>query len=341
MSKQINLKNLPVPQSILFSKDFRKDYLNFADDEILLQQPVLILDLLFQIISDLRNNMFLDNGIFMGKDNQVKMDLWNSEFVGDERNEIRKVYNVSQFLKNRSKEQITEALQFLKLFKNEKFTFQNKAGVTITTSGGLIKDWFFAEKSGNFEIVISLYWANKIVALQSYNQLFLTSVRKFTSTKQRFFLLWLLEINQKGTSVLISTIQGAFGLNYKTNYDFIRGFILPIKVKLDQEDSGMSFNYSVDKHNSSLLHIITYPNKPNKEIVISNNSISYKLVYIKRRHKLSDDTAKYVRTLIESDYNGFEEKYKVFLAICKKEKKIAVDYLDVEFVLKLKSLYSE
>ena len=298
MSKQINLKNLPVPQSILFSKDFRKDYLNFADDEILLQQPVLILDLLFQIISDLRNNMFLDNGIFMGKDNQVKMDLWNSEFVGDERNEIRKVYNVSQFLKNRSKEQITEALQFLKLFKNEKFTFQNKAGVTIT-------------------------------------------VRKFTSTKQRFFLLWLLEINQKGTSVLISTIQGAFGLNYKTNYDFIRGFIVPIKLKLDQEDSGMSFNYSIDKNNSSLLHIITYPNKPDKEVVISNNSISYKLVYIKRRHKLSDDTAKYIRTLIESDYNGFEEKYKVFLAICKKEKKIAVDYLDVEFVLKLKSLYGE
>lgn len=334
MSKQIILKDLPTTKSILFSKEFRKDYLDFADNEILLEQPVLILDLLFQIISDLRDNIFLDTGNFMGKDNQMKMDYWNTEFVGDERNEIRKVYNVSQFLKNRSKEQITEALQFLKLFKNEKYTFENKAGVKITTSGGLIKDWFFAEKSGNFEVVVSLYWANKIVALQTYNQLFLEVIKKFSSTKQRFFLLWLLEINEKGTSVLVGTIQSAFNLNYKNNYEFVRGFLTPIKLKLDKENLGISFNYSFDDKNSNLLHIITYPNKPENELIITNNSISYKLIYIKRRHKLSNTSAALIRKIIEKDYYLFEKNYKEFLINCKAEKKIATDYLNEDFLKK-------
>lgn len=341
MSKQILLKDLPRSKSILFSKEFRKDYLDYADNEILLEQPVLILDILFQIISDLRENIFLDSPAYMGPANQTKMNYWNSEFVGDERTEIRKVYNVSQFLKNRSKEQITEALQFLKFFKNEKFTFENKAGVKITTSGGLIKDWFFSEKSGNFEIVVSLYWANKIVALQTYNQLFLEVIKKFSSTKQRFFLLWLLEINEKGTSVLIETIQNAFNLKYKNNYDFIRGFLTPIKLKLDKENLGISFNYSVDDKNSNLLHIITYPNKPELELIVDNNSISYKLIYVKRRHKLSANTAKLVRILIQKDYHLFEKNYKQFLAKCKMEKKIATDYLDLDFLNKFEEISNQ
>ncbi len=317
--------------SILFSKEFRQDYLDFKNNSILFEQPILVTDLLFQIVSDLRNNIFY-NDIFRGKDNQMRLDMWNDEFVSNESIELSKIYNISMFLKNRSKNQMTDALQFLKLFKNEKYSFVNNKGQTITTSGGLIKDWFFAEKSGNFEIKISLYWANKIVSLMEYNTLFIDAIKELSTNKQRLFLLWLLEVGDKGTKVNFDTLKEVFKLNYKKNNDVFRYFLLPIKTKLDAMNNGVSFNFKVNDNNNNQIIFIPYTVKPKSQDA-DLNMINYKLKYIKRQHKLSVENTAIIKKLIQTDYNLFIYNYKEFIKFIKQtNKKRATDFIDNDFV---------
>ena len=366
--KEIIIKsNNSSSKSVELSKNFKANYLNISENRDLLEQPILTTNILFQIILDLKGNIHHtdDSYIYDPKDkkvNQIKMDLWETEFINSDKNEIKKVYKTSQFLKNYDKSAITNSLDFLKLYKNSIYTFENNKGNKITTSGGLIKDWYFSDKTGCFEITISLYWANKIVSLDKgkWNVLRHDIMRDFKSTKQRFFILWLMDVKKySGTSKKISSFLETFDLNYRNSYEFMRGFLEPIKAKLDSKhlnDDWISFNYFLDENNNTNIKIVPYDVNPKdsnnldqEQLKIINKSqqsslekaISYKVRYIKRRHGLSTENSNKLKDLYyEKDLQLFEEKYEKFKKFIRKEKKKVTDYKDENFVKKMEEIYT-
>ena len=352
-------------ESFEFSSIFRKEYLDFVENPILIKQSILVTNLLFQIIMDLKENMFHTSDYYISyppekKNNQMKLNLWENEFIDNDKNEIRKVYKTSFFLKNRNKKQMTEALEFLKTYKNDTYTFTNSKGKKLTTSGGLIKDWYFSDKTGNFEITISLYWANKIVTLEAgkWNNFKFDVVKEFTNNKQRFFILWLMEVKKyKGTTKNFEDILKVYDLNYSNIKELMRGFLAPMKMKLDNKDinnNWFSFNYFLDEKNKNNIRFIPYDVKPKKAENIERETLdeieknkekykknicSYKLKYIKRRHFLSNENAKIIKNYLENDFEMFELKYKLFLKLIKQEKSTTLNYQDDKFISKINEVY--
>lgn len=348
----ITIDNVQNQDNFELSKIFRKEYLDFVQNPILIEQSILVTNLLFQIILDLKDNMFHKTNDYLyspedKKNNQTKLALWENEFIDNDKNEIKKVYKTSFFLKNRNKKQMTNALEFLKSYKNEPYTFTNSKGIKLTTSGGLIKDWYFSDKTGNFEITISLYWANKIVTLENeqWNNLKLEVLKEFTNNKQRFFILWLMEVKKyKGTTKNYKDILKVYNLNYPTIKELMRGFLAPMKMKLDNKninENWFSFNFFIDEKNSNNIRFVPYDIKPKKteeldlktledlekdKVKYLKNICSYKLKYIKRRHSLSIVNAQIIKNYLESNYDLFDLNYKLFLKVIKQEGKIAVDF---------------
>ncbi|WP_395075713.1 hypothetical protein [Flavobacterium sp.] len=345
------LPNINKADLILISKNFRNEYLSAENFSFFLEQSTLTVKLLFHIISDLRYHVHFTN-YYQGPDNQIKLDLWNSEFVGNERTEISRVYNISTFLKNRDKEAMKKALEFLKLFMNKPYSFDNSQGKKITTSGGLLTNWFFAENSGNFEVIISQYWANKIVAIDYSNKFFMHLLDVFKNNKQLFFYLWVLDFKEfdlpdgtkiKRASKKVTTIQEDYNLNYKNVYDLIRFWLLPMKTKIDEKKLGVSFKYKVNEKNPNIIDFISFEQKPNKALSngeISLNMITYKLSYLTRNYGLSNENKTFIKNLLKEDYYLFINKYNEFVKNCSKEKIYAKTYKGESFCNKIKSFYT-
>lgn len=353
-------------KSVEISKTFKGNYLSVRENPELLEQSILTTNILFQIILDLKNNMFHCDDSYLydpsdKKKNQLKLNLWENEIVNSDKNEIKKVYRTSQFLKNYDKKAITESLNFLKNYKNSIYSFTNRQGKKITTSGGLIKDWYFSDKTGAFEITISLYWADQIVTLErgKWNSLRHDIMRDFKDTKQRFFILWMMDLKKYvGTSKSIIDFMDTYNLKYSTNYEFLRGFLAPIKAKLDSKhlnDDWISFNYFLDKENNKNVRIVPYDVNPSNKKQLNDTqlqiieksksatlkqAISYKAKYIKRRHNLSSEVSnKMKKEFYEQDLELFETVYDEFKSLVREEKKKVGDYSGDEFYRLIQKMY--
>lgn len=337
MSKKINIKPLPLAKYILLSKDFRENYLSYED---FVDQSITVTRLIFYIISDLRNYIFISEKNYSDPDNQTKLKLWNDEFCSGGGLEINLRYNIKSFLRNRDKHSMKKVLKFLKDFKNEEYTFFNSSNKPITTSGGLIENWKFAEHSGNFEISISQYWANKIVALGVYNKFIISLLDILKNNKQVFFVTWLLELPDGKGQARYTMLQERYKIKYANRYEFCRSFLLPIKTKLDKEKDGVSFNFSYDKENKELLYFTVYPLKPLEEITVNTQKkygitdsniikdsrktnpkmIGYRSSYYKRQFNLTPKQVIATKNKMKEDYHLFEMQYALFKKEYRKEK---------------------
>ena len=353
--------------SFPFSKHFRNDFLDTLKNPILLNQPILMTDLLFQIILDFKEKMFItENRFAFGskENNQIKMDFWKDNVIDNDTNEIKIVYRTSSFLKNRDKELMTNVLEFLKNYKNEKYSFINSKGIKISTSGGLIKDWYFQDNSGLFVIKISLFWANKIVSLEHgfYNILKLNVTKSFKKSNHRFFILYLLglKLNHQ-TKKKWRDINHAFGLNYKSLYELKRGFLTSIKGKLDNNlvnPNWFSFNFFSDPNNEDNVILYTFLHKPKPNTLIDLNQkihseyknigsekykkryISYRLGYYKRQHRLTEENCLILKqTFLETNIDLFEKNYNLFKKDIRKLKMKTTDFEKNDFLEKIKSYY--
>ena len=83
------------------------------------------------------------------------------------KNEFKMVYKSVLSFTNYDKQAIIASLFFLKSYLYSDYSFENSNGEIVSTSGGLIKDWYFFDETEVFEITISPYWANKIVSSTS------------------------------------------------------------------------------------------------------------------------------------------------------------------------------
>lgn len=353
-----HIESKEISKYVCVPKKFREDYFGLTFNKELLNESKLVIDVIYQIMSDLSNYMYQprkeEDGLsYIGPENQQRLELWQNDFLGKDKS-ITITYNISQFLKNRDKRKMKDVLILLKLYQAKEYSFQNYRGETITTYGGLIKDFLFAEKSGNFEIEISQYWATRIVEKVGYNRLY-KNVKKFKSIKQIFFVMWLIEFGlhqtkqglQKTTTISYTELQERYDLKYKNCYDFIRNWIVPMKTKLDSFDEGYSFQYSIDDKNKDNIVFVQYEIKPKNNIIpgkasddqtekVNINSISYKSTYLKRRHNLSAANTKAIKEIVKRNYYLFEKNYQNFLKDCTSNKKKATDFLDDEFILKFK-----
>ncbi len=352
--------------SVEISRDFTDEYLDVEENPILLLQPIVVTDLLFKIMTDLKGNMFRTSNkhLYDPKEitqNQLKMDLWESEVLNTDKNILRKAYKTSYFLKNRNKILMTKALDFLKTYKHSIYTFENKEGQKLTTSGGLIKDWNFMDKSGVFEIEISLYWADRIVRLQpeKWNNLRTDILSSIKNIKHRFFITWLIRIKKNnGTSIGWMKLAKRYGLNYSNKYDFIRGFLMPLKTVLDNKeinDTWISFAYYDIPDKPNQIKVVPYDVRPKvfakiqregKELIQINrlhnerNEINYQSKYLKRRHALTEENIKSFReSVIRPDVLAFKVSYRKFISKLRKEGSKATDYLDSAFISKWKEIY--
>lgn len=346
------------------SRNFKNEFLDFVRNPELLEQPILVADILFQIIHDLKNyNFHTSDEIFhlnpvKIKENQLKMNLWENEFINESDNEVKKVYKTSQFLKNRDKRKMTAALEFLKEYKKEQYTFTNRKGNKITRSGGLIQDWQYADNTGNFEITLTLYWADKICRLdyKGFFNVNLNVIKQFRKSNGLFFALWILSLKEGvGTKKDYMEIIKSFKLKYKSNYELKRGFISSIKSKMDKSKI-KSFNFYTDEKNPNNIKFVPYQIKPNLNIsnehdieamekekeVYKRNMITYKRKYLKRRHKLELSHLNTLSDLyLSTDLIKFEKMYKSFVQLCRKEGVKSDSYTGQHFINKLQFVYSQ
>lgn len=352
--------------SVEISKHFSDEYLDVEENPILLLQPKVVTDLLLKLFNDLKSNMFRTSNkhLYDPKDiqeNQYKMALWEEEVINTDKNTLVKAYKTSSFLPNRNKALMTKALDFLKMYKHSIYSFENSKGKKLTTSGGLIKDWNFLDKSGVFQVEISLYWADKIVRLEpeKWNNLRTDILSEIKNVKFRFFIFWLIRIKKnKGTSIGWMKLNKRYGLSYSNKYDFIRGFLIPLKTILDNKeinDTWISFAYYDVANKPNEIKIVPYDVRPKefkkidpkgKEVIENNrlnserNEINYQTKYTKRRHEISEgNILNFKKEIIEPDVLAFKVSYKKFLSAIRKEKKKAKDFLDIDFINKWKELY--
>ena len=353
--------------SVEISRDFTDEYLDVEENPILLIQPIVVTDLLFRIMTDLKGNMFRTSNKHLFdpkdiKDNQYKMDLWEKEVINTDKNVLMKAYKTSSFLKNRNKVLMTKALDFLKTYKHSIYTFENSDGDKLTTSGGLIKDWNFMDKSGVFQVEISLYWADRIVRLQpeKWNNLRTDILSSIKNIKHRFFITWLIRIKKnKGTAIGWMKLAKRYGLNYSNKYDFIRGFLMPLKRTLDNKEingTWISFAYYDVPEKPNQIKIVPYDVRPEeyaklqpegKEVIQNNridnerNEINYQTKYVKRRHEIEEpNMQKFRDKVIKPDVIAFRVSYRNFLKELRKEGKKAKDFLDTDFIKKWEEVYS-
>lgn len=344
------------------SKIFKEEYLNIKENPKLLDQSILTTDILFQIVSDLKTNMFhtTEDNLYSPnakETNQLKMDLWNNEIINSNENVLVKTYRTSDFLKNRDKKKMEVSLEFLKQYKNSIYSFKNAKGDTITTSGGLIEKWHWNKNKGTFTISISMYWANKIVSLisNSWGNMKFDVFKGIKDPKQRFFILWLMDVKKYvGTSKLYESLLHDYKLKYGSSYELMRGFLSPIKTKLDNKDlnsSWFSFNYYIDENNPNSIRIVPYDVKPEdekkhlsendnhlKKIHLKNRQ-NYKVKYFKRRYNLKDNDLEEIKKLIYLDLDLFIKNHKKFKAYAKNNNKYAKDFQGQEFVNAIKHIY--
>ena len=167
-----------------------------------------------------------------------------------------------------------------------------------------------------------------------------------------FFYLWLLELKEvitsngekiRTTTVKFETLQESYLLNYKSPYDLMRFWLLPMKTKIEVKRLGVSFRYNINKDNANKIDIVAFLQKPDEALEsaeISANMITYKLSYLTRLYSLSKVNKEVIRNLLKEDYFLFISKYEEFIKICSKEKVYAKNYKDDSFLDKIKSLYA-
>ena len=67
-----------------------------------------------------------------------------------------------------------------------------------------------------------------------------------------------------------------FQLNYPSHYEFLRGFLAPIKTKLDSKhlnDDWISFNYFLDEKNKNNVRIVPYDVNPSHKITLDEEQV--------------------------------------------------------------------
>lgn len=178
---------------------------------------------------------------------------------------------------------------------------------------------------GKVQFEVSSYWVNRIANINFYNKILYQLVNNVTHVRQLLFALWLKTIPQFNETTMGSykswTIIGAdtlhdryaIGEKCDTNY-ITEKFLKPLQAKLFEfNDISFAFKFS-----NGLYYITSVDSKSNFAIDNlsskdkTDHQIKYFVDYLKRRHKLSEESCKYMRIQLKNtrDRELVETAYK-------------------------------
>lgn len=328
------------PEIIKISNEFRKDYLDYLNHrEELFAQSSLFNKIILRIIADFSSYHYQVSKSFLGVENQRQYQLFEQEFLSEDDTYCKRVYSFSDFSSQRKKDFI-KVLEFMKEYKNGPYTVETLNKKKYTTSGGLILNYKVLDKEGKFEILITNYWLEKIVKVNTYNT-FLYEFITLLKGNKFSFALWIESLPEKGTTPHFNTMNSSLGLNYTNVKDLVKGFLKPMKTMMD-ELSLTSFNYSIK---GDYIYFVNYKtnykgklNQSNRAIV----SVKNKLAYYKRRHSINENQLKSIRTIITPiklpdnslsyvNYDYFMDCYQLFIVVAKSHSKKATEIQGSEF----------
>lgn len=318
--KNSDLVNFPVAlRRNLFSPS--------VSDEVL-EMPIVSARIIFKVLNDISYDQFVPSK------EPVQLDLFDSEFKTEHNSVASFTFNINDIdPSNRNYNSIKIGLEFLENYQKRWYKSVNSKGKTIKSYGGFITHPNISE--GKISFLISSYWLEKILSLNIYNPSYFITPWKLSNIRQVLFYLWLLELKDTGTKVNFNKLQNSYNYNYKTNKDFCKFFLKPLKMKLDKF-SKRSFNYSIK---GELINIMPYETKSVElnleETTISKQTITQKLHYWKTRHKLSSNDIDVLKSFINIDSTTFRlfcDSYKDIIKTCRVEKKPVTEYQGEDFM---------
>ena len=310
------------PQTINISNVFKQDYYDFLNhrDELFAQSS-LFNKIILKIIGDFQNYQFQLKDEYLGPKNQKQYELFEQEFLSADDTYSSRIYSFSDFSSQR-KNDFIKVLEFMKTYKNGIYTVKNLAGKSYTTSGGLILNYKILDNTGKFQILISNYWLEKIVKVNTYNTFSYEFLALLKGNKLAF-AFWIEALKPTGTKIHFETLNVSLALNYNSSKELAKSFLKPMKTFMD-ENSLTSYNYSV---NGDHINFVNYKtnhignlNTANKAFV----SVRTKLAYYKRRHAINDEQFKSIKEIITPikliggnvsyvTYDYFMDCYKLFI----------------------------
>lgn len=296
---------------VKISNEFYRDlFFHFIDGDFVLKEvmPIEANRIIVNILDILRNRQF------QYKQDQssdsLQLDLFKKTYLTDDESYAKIVMKTSDISSSRNIETIKNGLQFLVNFKQEWHTvsFLNPKGEVEKKQfyGGLIIDPTIYK--GQVSFFINPYWFKKIVALANYNYVLYSLVYSLKSHKHFLFALWLNTLKENGTKVTLDFMNKTWAINYKDLRTLKKGFLDPIKKVLDKSSS-FSFNSSIK---GEYLGIIRYELKSIGEAAEEAKSLKsqddqfklYKLSYIKKRHKISEEEYNRLEKIFSEDFSA-------------------------------------
>jgi hypothetical protein len=303
-----------IPESIRLGNHFVDDFI-FDEHNRAADIPINALRVIFNIISIISNEQFRP------EDRPRQLSLFDEQFETDNNIfALMKIKN-SKISPSGSTKQVIEAYEFLAKYRMGWYKSVNAVGKEIKTFGGLISTPSYDQR-GFTSFLISSYWLKKLIVIPEYNYVLYHLVYNIKNNKHIIFAIWLSKLPQTGTILKLSTLNGKFGLNYRTANDFCFKFLKPVKTNLDKY-STISFNY---KYNIDNISIYPYSTKTIQPTDVANNKehlhITYRINYFKKRYKLQEQemhqftyqyrTIPQTRELIESSYRHFISKNRMW-----------------------------
>ncbi len=270
---------------IRIGNDFIKEFL-FDENKNAIDFQITGLRIILLIHNTFTNSNDSNLTIIQKENHPKQLKIFEEEFLTEHNNYIRVSLKNSHISKEQNRSHIEKAIEFLVKLKMDWYVSYNAKGQKIKSFGGLITMPTYEDK-GYTTFLISSYWLQKILLIDSYTAVLLQTAFKISSAKEILFLLWLSNVNrEKGTKISLELLNQRFNLNYKTTKSICDQFLRPLRNKLDKY-SLLSFNFS---RKENIIQIMPYsngnPDLPLDDKTKEKVKTLYKLSYFKKRHAL-------------------------------------------------------
>lgn len=312
---------------INFPVQLRREIFSPKARQELLAAPITTMRIIFKVLNDISNDQFLKQR------QKQQFALFEDDFLTDDNVVAKFTFDVKDIDEYRDYKAIQKGLEFLEGLDKGWHKTVNSKGKTIKAYGGVIIQPNISDSKITF--LMSNTWISKFLSLGVYNPVFLDTAWKLTKIKQVLFYLWLIEVPDGGTRVKYQTFNEAYGYNYKTAQLIGKHVLKNLRLKLNKV-SNVSFNYSTK---GDLIYITPYYVKDTEldldEKTVTNQHITQKLHYWKKRHKLKNAHIASLKTIIRiqpSDFGLLVNAYGAIVEDCKISKKKVTDYQGEEFI---------
>ncbi len=333
---------------IRIGNDFIKEFL-FDKDKNAVELQITALRIILLIHNTFTSSNESDFTIFQKANQPIQLKIFEDEFLTEHNNYIRVSLKNSHISKEQNRSHIEKAIEFLVKYKMDWYVSLNEKGQKIRSFGGLITMPTYEDK-GYTTFLISSFWLQKIILIDTYTAILLQTAFKISSAKEILFLLWLANVNrEKGTKISLELLNERFNLNYKNAKSICDQFLRPLRNKLDKY-SLLSFNFS---RKVNIIQIMPYSNS-NLDLSLDDKTKEkvitlYKLSYFKKRHSLEGTSFEKFKIVYNqnSTNNKLEitKAYELLKEKCKIRKWAITVYKGEDFLQELqqclKDIYSK